>query len=270
MSTSPSSPFRELHQSGNPFVLANAWDLGSARMLAAMGAKAIATSSAAHAFTLGLADGGLVGRDAAIAHGVDLNEATSLPVSGDLENGYGHSPDDVAATVTAAAAAGLAGCCIEDTRLPDTAPYERDESIARIAAGVAAARASADDFFLVARADGVMLGTYDLDEAITRVQAFESLGADGVYIPVLSGMDEVKRVCDSVSIPVNVLAVGRLNQHTLAEFGDAGVARVSLGSALASVTQQAILDGASPIFTDGSFTGLAKGADGSLIDEMLS
>ena len=263
------SEFRQLHRPGNPFVLANAWDAGSARMLESMGAQAIGTSSAAHAFTLGLPDGGHVSRDDAIAHAVDLAAAVSIPVSGDLENGYGPALDDVAATVATAVSAGLAGCCIEDTALPLFTPYERDEAVTRIEAAVSSAQEAEDDFFLVARADGLMLGTYDLDEAIARIQAFADAGADGVYIPVLPDLDAVRRVCESVDVPVNVLAVGALQHHSMADFADAGVARISLGSSLARKTHQAIIDGARPIFEAGSFAGLAGSADGGAIDSML-
>jgi 2-methylisocitrate lyase-like PEP mutase family enzyme len=266
---SDGTTFRGLHQPGSPFVLANAWDAGSARMLETMGAQAIGTSSAAHAFTLGLPDGGHVSRDDAIAHAVDLAAAVSIPVSGDFENGYGPAIDDVTATVAQAAAAGLAGCCIEDTALPAFTPYDRTEAVARIGAAVSAARAADDDFFLVGRADGVMLGTYDLDEAMTRVRAFAAAGADGVYIPVLPNLDAVRRVCESVDVPVNVLAVAELLHHSVAEFADAGVARISLGSALARTTHQAILDSAGPIFREGSFAGLVGGAGGDVVDAML-
>ncbi len=238
-------------------------------MLEATGARAIGTSSAAHAFTLGLPDGGHVSRDDAIAHAVDLGQAVAIPVSADLENGYGASGGDVAATVKMAADAGLAGCCMEDTALPKFTPYPRQEAVHRIEAAVTAARAADVDFFLVARADGVMLGTYDLDEAIARVRAFASAGADGVYIPVLPDLEAVRRVCESVDVPVNVLAVGRLQHHSLAEFGDAGVARVSLGSALARKTHQAIIEGARPIFDEGSFAGLMNGVDDGIVDALL-
>ncbi|MDH4117226.1 MAG: isocitrate lyase/phosphoenolpyruvate mutase family protein [Acidimicrobiia bacterium] len=266
---SAAAEFRRFHQPGNPFVLANAWDRGSARMLEAMGARAIGTSSAAHAFTLGLPDGGHVSRDDAITHAADLGQAVAIPVSADLENGYGPSAADVVATVVAAADAGLAGCCIEDTALPEITPYTRQEAVRRIEAAVTAARAADDDFFLVARADGVMLGTYDLDEAIARVQAFAAAGANGVYIPVLPDLEAVRRVCESVDVPVNVLAVGRLQHHSLAEFGDAGVARVSLGSALARKTHRAIIEGGRPIFEEGSFAGLIGGTDGDIVDALL-
>ena len=147
MNTSQDKPsFRELHQPGRPFILANAWDRGSARLLAGMGAKALGTTSAGHAFTLGRADMGNVSRDEAIAHAQELAEATPLPVSGDLENGYGHDVDSVVATIKASAEAGLAGCSIEDTALPDLAAYPFAQAVERIEAAVAACRSSERGF----------------------------------------------------------------------------------------------------------------------------
>ncbi|MFV0523356.1 MAG: isocitrate lyase/phosphoenolpyruvate mutase family protein [Acidimicrobiales bacterium] len=269
--SSPSSPsFRDLHQPGRPFVLANAWDAGSARMLAALGARAIGTSSAAHAFTQGRPDGGQIPRDAAIAHAADLARATPLPVSADLENGYGPTLDDVTRTIAAAVDADLAGACIEDVAWPTTDPYDRSEAVERIEAAVDAARQADGDFFLVARADGLLHRAYDLGEAIARVRTFAAAGADGVYVPGLPDLAAVERVCASVPVPVNVLAVGPLQACSLADFGAAGAARVSLGSALARVTHQAIIDAAGPIFVDGSFAGLAGGASGAAIDAMLA
>jgi len=172
-----SEHFRSLHRPGDPFVMANAWDAGSAKMLAAMGAQAIATSSAAHAFTLGRADGGTLTRDEALAHAETLVAAVSVPVSGDFENGFGSAPDTCAETVRLASEVGLAGICIEDTDLPSDTPFTRDLAAERIRAAAAAARALPRDFVLVARADGLLTGKYDLDEAIARLRAFETAGA---------------------------------------------------------------------------------------------
>lgn len=262
----PADLFRSLHVRGSPFVLANAWDAGSARILAALGAKAIATSSAAHAFTLGLPDGGHVTRDVAVAHGRDLVEATGLPVSGDFEHGYGPTPEDCVATVQAAAAAGLAGVSIEDTDLPGTAPYPFDAAVARIAAAAEAARESG--IVLTARADGLMLKTYDLDEAIRRLQAFEAAGADCLYAPLPARIEDVATICDAVDAPVNVLAAGRFARVPLAEWARMGVARVSLGSALARVTHAALLENARKVL-DGTFAGLTAGAAGGEVDRLL-
>lgn len=170
--------FRDLHQTGNPFILANAWDIGSAKMLARLGAKAIATSSAAHAFTLGRADMGTISRDESLSHAQNLIAAVKIPVSGDFENGFGDDPDTCAQTVRLAGEIGLAGISIEDVALPATNAYDFALSVERIRAAAAAARSLPNDFVLVARADGVMNGRYDINEAMRRIKACEDAGAD--------------------------------------------------------------------------------------------
>ncbi|TMV79561.1 isocitrate lyase/phosphoenolpyruvate mutase family protein, partial [Thioclava sp. BHET1] len=181
MTQDPGADFRALHRPGQPFILVNVWDAGSARMMAALGAQALATSSAAQAFTLGRPDGGTITRDEALAHAEMLVAATPLPVSGDLENGFGAAPETCAETVRLAAEVGLAGISIEDTALPGDAPYEFDLAVERMRAAAAAARALPRDFMLIARADGVMLGHYGLEEALRRIRAFDAAGADGLY-----------------------------------------------------------------------------------------
>lgn len=264
----PGATFRALHRPHDPFILANAWDRGSARMLVALGARAIATSSAAHAFTLGLADGG-VSRDAALAHAADLVAAVPVPVSGDFENGWGDDPDTVAETVRLAAEAGLAGISIEDMHLRDNRAYDRALAVERIRAGAAAARALPRDFFLLARADGVMNGVYDLPEALARLRGFEDAGADGVYVPVPGGPEALAQVVRATALPVNALAVGPLAQMSRADFAAAGVARISLGSALARLTHRTIHDAGRAMFGAGDFTPLAQGMAGDAVDRLL-
>ncbi|MEM7490651.1 MAG: isocitrate lyase/phosphoenolpyruvate mutase family protein [Pseudomonadota bacterium] len=244
--------FRAMHRPGDPFVLANAWDVGSARMLVALGARAIGTSSAALAFTRGLPDGGTVGRAEAIAHAEDLADHVAVPVSADLEDGYGPAPADCAETVRQAAAAGLAGCCLEDVG-PDGTAYGFDAAVARMAC---AAQAAPTDFVLCARADGVLRGAYDLEEAIRRLQAFEAVGADVLYCPMPGDMADLARICAAVSAPVNALVAGPWTTATRADFAAAGVARVSLGSSLARATHRLIRDAATAMFADGRFDGL--------------
>ncbi len=263
--------FRQLHEPGNPFVLANAWDLGSARVLQALGAEAIGTSSAAHAFTLGRPDMGHVSRSEALDHARAVAVAVTVPVSGDLENGYGHRPDEVAETVTLAGAAGLAGCSIEDSALPESRPYGLAEAVARIEAAVEAARALPDDFVLVARADGVMNGHYDVDEAIERIKAFESVGADCVYVPLPPSMTELARICESVDVPVNALVAGPFTARRRAEFAEVGVARLSLGSALARATHRTLIKVAREVLgAEADFSGLGGGAPGAEVDALLA
>ncbi|MBR9864019.1 MAG: isocitrate lyase/phosphoenolpyruvate mutase family protein [Rhodobacteraceae bacterium] len=264
------SAFRALHQPGNPFILANAWDAGSAKMLAALGAQALATTSAGHAFTLGRPDMGRVTRDEALSHAQDIVAATNLPVSGDLENGYGSAPETVAETVRMASEAGLAGCSIEDTALPDATPYEFELAVERIKAAAAAARALPHDFVLVARADGILNRQYDIEEALRRLRAFVEAGADCLYAPIPRETADLARICREIPAPINALAAGpKYTALTRADYAKMGVARISLGSALARVTHQAILDAAKPFLQDGDFSALSHGANGSEIDRML-
>jgi 2-methylisocitrate lyase-like PEP mutase family enzyme len=267
----PGPAFRALHVPGDPFVLANAWDLGSARMLAALGAQAIGTSSAAYAFTLGRPDMGRVTRDEALAHAEALVAATPLPVSGDFENGFGDAPDAVAETVRLSCEAGLAGLSIEDTAPPDGAAYPFDLAVERIRAAAAAARACPRDLVLVARADGVMTGVYDLEEGIRRLQAFEAAGADCLYLPMPPSMDDVARICASVTKPVNAIAAGPFTAATRADFARAGVARISLGSALARATHRLIRDAAEAMLgPGGDFSVLSRSIPGAEVDALLA
>lgn len=262
--------FRDLHAPGNPFILANAWDAGSAKMLTALGAQAIGTSSAAHAFTLGLPDGGHVSRDQALAHAQDLIAAVSVPVSGDFENGFGHAPEDVAETVRLSAEVGLSGISIEDAALPEDRAYPFDEAVERIRAAAAAARALPNDFVLVARADGIMNGHYDIEEALRRVKAFDAAGADCLYVPLPETMDDLARVISSTSKPVNILAAGAFAKFDIDVYAHMGAARISLGSALARVTHLALLNAAEAMFQSGSFSALTEAASATEIDRMLS
>lgn len=267
----PQSVFRALHQKGNPFILANAWDAGSARMLAALGAPAIATSSAAHAFTLGRPDGGTLTRDEALAHAQDLVAAVDVPVSGDFENGFGDDPMTVAETVRLSAEIGLAGISIEDTALPTDRAYPLEEAVDRIRAAAAAARALRHDFTLVARADGVMTGQYDIEEALRRIRAFDKAGADCLYVPLPETLDDLKRVIAATSKPVNVLIAGPLYTSTSrATYAAMGAARLSLGSSLARTTHAAIHDAATAMFGAGDFSPLSKTIAGGEVDRLLT
>ncbi|MCQ4630859.1 isocitrate lyase/phosphoenolpyruvate mutase family protein [Shinella sp. CPCC 100929] len=261
--------FYALHQSGC-FVIPNPWDIGSARMMAAAGAVALATTSAGFAFTLGRPDMGRVTREEALKHAEDLVRATPLPVSGDFENGFADAPDEVAETIRLAAGVGLSGCSIEDTQMVEGNPaYGFDLAVERIRAAADAARSLGQPFILCARADGVMNGVYDLDEAIRRIQAFEKAGADLVYVPVPPGADELRRVVQSVSKPVNALAAGPLRQLTVPQFAEMGVRRISLGSTIARVTHAAIAEQMEAIVKDGSFVKLSAAISGDRVNAML-
>jgi 2-methylisocitrate lyase-like PEP mutase family enzyme len=261
--------FHDLHQRGC-FVIPNPWDRGSARMMAALGARALATSSAAHAFTLGRPDMGGVSRDEALAHAADLLAATDLPVSGDFENGFGDAPEVVAETVRLAAEAGLSGISVEDTQMtPGTPAYPFDLAVERIRAGAAAARALGRPFVFCARADGVMNGAYDLATGIRRLRAFEGAGADLLYLPVPPGREELAQVLASVTKPVNALAAGPLKSLTVAELAAMGVRRISTGSQIARLTHAAIRDATAAMLGQGSFAPLAGTASGDEIDAFL-
>jgi 2-methylisocitrate lyase-like PEP mutase family enzyme len=262
--------FRALHQPGNPFILANVWDRGTARLLAGMGAQALATSSAAHAFVLGRPDGGTLTRDEALAHAQDLVAATHLPVSGDFENGFGEAPETCAETVKLSAEVGLAGISIEDTALPNATPYSFDLAVERIRAAAAAARSLSKDFVLVARADGVMNGTYDLAEGLRRIRAFDAAGADCLYIPCPASANDLRTICMATQKPVNALAFGSFTELSKQDFANIGVARISLGSSLARVTHKLLHDAAAAMFNAGDFTPLADRIAGSIIDKAMA
>jgi 2-methylisocitrate lyase-like PEP mutase family enzyme len=265
----PGGAFRALHRPGDPFVLANAWDRGTARLLAGLGAPAIATTSAGFAFTLGLPDGARITRDQALAHAADLAAAVPLPVSADLENGYADDPEDVAETIRLAGDAGLAGASIEDIALPSEDAYPRGLAVERIRAAVAAARALPGDFVLTARADGLLTGAYDLDEALARIRAFAEAGADCLYVPGLADAAAQRAVCATTPLPVNALATGAFVNLSRAEFGKLGVARISLGSGLARLAQAAVVEAAQAAL-GGDFAPLGWAATGAVIDPLVA
>ncbi len=266
----PAEAFRALHVKGDPFILANVWDKGSALMLQNLGAKALATSSAAYAFTQGRPDGGTLTRDESLAHAADILSVTTLPVQGDFENGFGDDPDTCAETVRLAAEIGLAGICIEDIAFPSDIPYDHALAVERIRAASAAARALPHDFVLTARADGVMTGHYDTSEALRRLLAFEAAGADCLYAPFLPDMAAITKVCATLKAPVNVLIAGDMVNQTLTDFAAANAARLSLGSSLARITHAAIHSAATTMLDSGSFAPLAQGISGDVIDRLLT
>jgi 2-methylisocitrate lyase-like PEP mutase family enzyme len=243
--------FCALH-AGEPFVIPNPWDAGSARVLAALGFEALATTSSGFAFTLGRLDGGAT-LDEVIAHTAALDAATDLPVSVDLENGYGPRPEDAALAVARAAEAGAVGGSIEDYD-PDGHLYELEHAVERVAAAVESARRLGFAFTLTARAENHIRGNPDLDGTIARLNAFERAGADVLYAPGLRTQDEIRAVCAAVSKPVNVLALPGL---TLAEIVGAGAQRISVGGGLTWVAVRALADAATAIRDDGDFSALS-------------
>jgi 2-methylisocitrate lyase-like PEP mutase family enzyme len=239
-------------QEGDPFVIPNPWDAGSARVLAALGFEALATTSSGLAFTLGRRDGDVT-VDEVVEHVRAIDGATDLPVSVDLENGYGAEPEDAARAIERAAEAGAVGGSIEDY---DRAGYlyEPERATERVAAAVEAARTLPFRFTLAARAENHIRGNPDLADTIGRLQAYERAGADVLYAPGLRSVDEIRAVCDAVSRPVNVLAVPDLS---LAEIFGAGARRVSVGGSLTWVAVKAMADAAVAIRDHGDLSALA-------------
>jgi 2-methylisocitrate lyase-like PEP mutase family enzyme len=233
--------FRALHE-GEPFVIPNPWDAGSAKVLEQLGFRALATTSSGFAFTLGRPDGGAA-LDEVASHVRALDAATSLPVSADLENGYGPDPEDAARAVTRVAEAGAVGGSIEDYD-PAGHLYPLERAVERVAAAVEAARRLEFPFTLTARAENHIRGNPDIDDTIARLQAYERVGADVLYAPGLRDGDEIRAVCSAVSKPVNVLAHRRL---TMREIVDAGGRRVSVGGALTWVAIGALVDAAEQV-----------------------
>ena len=263
--------FRRLHEAGC-FVIPNPWDAGSAKMLARLGFKALATTSAGFAFSIGRPDGeGAVSRDEALAHAAQIVAATDLPVSADLENGFGDAPADCAATVRRAADVGLVGCSIEDsTSRPDAPIYDFDAAVARISAAAAAARALPFPFVLTARAENFLHGRADLDDTIRRLQAFSAAGADVLYAPGLLSREQIAAVVRAVAPkPVNILPGRALGTVTVADLAALGARRISLGSMLALAAYGGFLRAARELVTEGSFGFAREAASYAEVTEMV-
>jgi len=249
--------FQTLHQGNKPFVIGNPWDAGSARILTSLKYEALSTTSAGLAFSLGRKDGtAAVSRTEALANAKSIVEATDLPVAADLENGYGHRPEDAAETVRLAAEAGLVGGSIEDATGNEADPiYAFDHAVERVAAAAEAARALPFPFMFVARAENYLHGRPDLDDTVRRLQAFEKAGADVLYAPGLTTREEIKTVCSSVTKPVNVLmGLKGAPRLTVAELGELGGRRISIGSGFSRAALTAFLQAAREVIDDGTFT----------------
>ncbi|WP_025620762.1 isocitrate lyase/PEP mutase family protein [Salinispora cortesiana] len=253
--------FRDLHTAAEPFVIPNPWDAGTARILTGLGFAALATTSAGLAFTLGRRDGAnLVSRAETLANAAAVAEATHLPVSADLENGFATNPDQIGETIRLAAEAGLVGGSIEDaTGRPESPVFPVDMAVERVVAAVKAAKALPFPFTLTARAENFLYGVPDLGDTIRRLQAYEAAGADVLYAPGLPDLAAVRAVCAAVSRPVNVLAGGTGPTWTAAELAGCGVRRISIGSALPRAALATVLAAATEIKERGSF-GFARDA----------
>lgn len=245
------SRFRAMH-AGDPFVIPNPWDSGSARVLEALGFTALATTSSGFAFTLGLVDG-RVTLDQMAHHVAAIDAATDLPVSADLENGYGPDPADAAGAIRRVARAGAVGGSIEDFDRQTGRLYEIGDASDRIRAAVEAARGLSFPFTLTARAENHIRGNPDLADTIRRLRSFEEAGADVLYAPGMGTIEEIRELCDALSRPVNVLAVPALS---VAEIMDAGAQRISVGGSLTWVAVRALADAAGAIRDGGDLSAL--------------
>jgi len=261
--------FRALHERAGAFIIPNPWDAGSARLLAPLGFEVLATTSMGYAFSIGKLDTTL-SRDEALANASAIASATPLPVSADLENGYGDAPEIVAETISLAGEAGVVGGSIEDASgRADDPIYEMGYAVERVRAGVAAARALPFPFTLTARAENYLHGRADLRDTIRRLQAYQEAGADVLYAPALETKEDIAAVVGLVDRPVNVLMGLRGVQLSLAELSAIGVRRVSVGSSLCRAALGALLRGAREMRERGSFTFAAEAASSSEISAIL-
>jgi len=251
--------FRALHAAPGAFVIPNPWDAGSARILAALGFQALATSSGASAGILGRRDG-KVTREEALAHCRAIVEATDLPVSADLEKGFGDTPAVAAETIRLAASVGLVGGSIEDATGDKAKPlFDLGQAADRVAAAVAAARALSFPFTLTARAENFLRGNPSLDDTIKRLQAFEKAGADVLMAPGLPDLAAVRAVCAAVSKPVNFMVGIRGKSFTVAELTAAGVKRISLATSLYRAAMSGLIDAAREAKDHGTFGYVERG-----------
>ena len=243
------SRFLALHRPGEPLLLPNPWDAGSAKILASLGYQALATTSSGHAATLGRLDGAVT-RDEAIAHAAEIVSATPLPVSADLENGFADDPEGVAQTIELALGAGLAGCSVEDYG-GDSAIYDLSLASERVAAAAEVAHRGGVHLVLTGRAENFIRGNPDLADTIERLQAYQEAGADVLYAPGLSTAEEIRRVVSSVDRPVNVLA--RAGAPTVSELAELGVARISVGGHFAFAAIAGLVEAATELRDRGTY-----------------
>ncbi|MGA2390072.1 MAG: isocitrate lyase/phosphoenolpyruvate mutase family protein [Candidatus Sulfotelmatobacter sp.] len=252
--------FRTLHERGGAFIIPNPWDVGTARLLAHLGFEALATTSMGYAFSLGRLDNSL-NREETLTNASAIASATPLPVSADLENGFGDAPEVVAETISLAAQAGVVGGSIEDaTGRAEQPIYEIEEAIDRVRAAVAAARYLSFPFTLTARAENYLHGRPDLKDTIKRLQAYQEAGADVLYAPGLATKEDIAAVVSSVDRPVNVLMGLQGVRLSLDELSAIGVKRVSVGSTLCRTALAAFLSAAKEMREHGTFTFAAEAA----------
>ena len=267
--TEKATRFQTLHRGPQAFIIANAWDAGSARVLAGLGFDAIATSSGASANVLGKRDG-QVTRDEALMHCRAIAGAVGLPVSADLEKGFADAPDGVAATIRLAAETGLVGCTLEDATGDKAKPlYDFDHAVERVAAAVAAARALPFPFTLTARAEGFLRGNTSLDDAIKRLKAYQDAGADVLMAPGLPDLASVRAVCSAVSKPFNFMVGIPGKSFTAAELEAAGVRRISLATSLYRAAMSGLVEAAREAKEKGTFGYVDRSVPGTEILRLM-
>ena len=249
--TTKAQAFQKLHEAGC-FVIPNPWDVGSAKILEGLGFAALATTSAGFARSTGVNDYELT-REQVLEHAGALCQGTELPVSADLENGFGHTPEDCAKTIRLGAMAGLVGGSIEDYSGDPGQQYSIEAAKDRMAAAVEAARALPFPFTLTARAENYFTGTPDLADTIARLQAYQDAGADVLYAPGLNSLDDIKSVLSAVDRPVNVLLGPREGLRPVAELADLGVRRISVGGVLANIAMDALIKAGEELLRPGTF-----------------
>lgn len=262
--------FRALHERERAFIIPNPWDIGTARLLASLGFEALATTSAGYAFSIGQLDN-TVGRERMMAHVREIVSATELPVSADLENGFGDDPATVAETIRLAGEAGLAGGSIEDsTGSPDRPVYDFELAVERVRAAAEAARSLPHPFTLTARAENFLVGRPDLADTIRRLQAFQEAGADVLYAPALVTREDIAAVVRAVDRPVNVLGGYDGLTLGLAELSEIGVKRISIGSALTRAALDGFLRAAREMRERGTFSFAVEAVSSREIGRLLA
>jgi 2-methylisocitrate lyase-like PEP mutase family enzyme len=250
--------FRSLHVPGQPLLMANAWDIGAAKVFEAIGYQAVGTTSSGFAATMGRLDGAVT-RDEALEHAAAMVAATDVPVSADLENGFAHAAAGVADTVAAAVTAGLAGCSIEDfTGDRDDPIYERQHAVDRVTAAVETAQAAG--LVLTARAENFVRGRPDLADTIDRLQLFQEAGADVLFAPGITAPDDIEQVVKSVDRPVNVLV--RAGMPNVSQLAALGIGRISVGGALGYVGLAAVVEAARELLEEGTYEYLERATAG--------
>ena len=264
--------FRQLHERSGIFVAPNPWDAGSAKMLAALGFDALATTSAGLAFMLGRPDGeGKISREEALSNSAAIAAAVNIPVSGDLENGYGDDPEDCAETILLAAKSGLVGCSIEDnTSNPADPIYAFDLSVERIKAAVSAARSISFPFTLTARAENLIHGRIDMKDTLLRLEAFADAGADVLFAPGLTTREEISTAVRAISPkPLNVLMGLKGPTYSVEELAEMGVKRISLGSIMARVAYGGFYKAAEELHSKRNFDFAAAVVPYDFINDMF-